>query len=356
MSSNQLELNVVLHQATGSPSACHSFAPWIRSGTLDDNDDNAGAQRFHHEPYWRRALTGRHSDETQVVGDDLLPSPFMRPPAGHQQAAGVLPSVFYDARPHRIANYEATLPTWSLHQPDPVLSQMSPSSRGPPVADVNCCPGDVSVYPWWRAGGSGNMRQTQFCGLNDTVTRYFPPGYGNLPLVTSTTINDSGVGDLRSAFTAVQQAVARTAAEERPPLGDQQHTNYSDRAGCDCPNCRGGPVAKPTTKAQLSASTSTPAQHACHVPGCGKVYAKTSHLKAHLRWHSGERPFLCNWLFCGKRFMRSDELQRHVKTHTGEKRFTCGKCDKRFMRSDHLTKHSRTHCAVSADTAQSMTE
>lgn len=64
------------------------------------------------------------------------------------------------------------------------------------------------------------------------------------------------------------------------------------------------------------------------------------------RWHTGERPFVCSWLYCGKRFSRSDELQRHVRSHTGEKRFECSDCGRRFTRSDHLQKHVRTHAAV----------
>ncbi|XP_029508370.1 transcription factor Sp7 [Oncorhynchus nerka] len=110
------------------------------------------------------------------------------------------------------------------------------------------------------------------------------------------------------------------------------------RSNCDCPNCQ-----ELERLGASAASLRKKPVHSCHIPGCGKVYGKASHLKAHLRWHTGERPFVCNWLFCGKRFTRSDELERHVRTHTREKKFTCLLCNKRFTRSDHLSKHQKTH-------------
>ncbi|XP_068196180.1 Krueppel-like factor 9 [Antennarius striatus] len=184
-----------------------------------------------------------------------------------------------------------------------------------------------------------------------------PAAEGPLPGEPDGSREDREVRDTLRMEGASMAAVAGILADLHGKF--RPMSAYSESSNSSCGGESGyTTLSDPTTPTMTPSATPVPGQHLrggggaprspvkrhqCTFVGCDRVYGKSSHLKAHIRTHTGERPFPCTWPDCDKKFARSDELARHTRTHTGEKRFLCPLCDKRFMRSDHLIKHARRH-------------
>ncbi|XP_070194464.1 zinc finger protein 367-like [Littorina saxatilis] len=102
---------------------------------------------------------------------------------------------------------------------------------------------------------------------------------------------------------------------------------------------RGRPRADVVTSLILRGSASK-GKIRCDV--CSRIFPREKSLQAHMRTHTGERPYACDFPGCDKAFCQSGQLKTHQRLHTGEKPFACSDegCSSRFT---HANRHCNEH-------------
>lgn len=213
---------------------------------------------------------------------------------------------------HRSAEYIPQLapqPATQVHPPPMMYSSTAHYTPAPITLSMNAYPGPTSS-PILSYGP------------------YTPAGMNTTHAVAPTPTNSWG-----SPMVMPTHAIPYTATATTAYRTDAYGTTWS------YPSAQGA-IPRGPVKKTLATPRGLREVYACPFDNCERVSTEHSNMKAHMRMHTGERPYVCRHAGCMKTFRWKSSLTYHERAlHTKARPYKCGPCRKSFVEKRKLRMH-----------------